>query len=172
MPAQINRAHRHRRNANAAFAQLPVGDLLDRFGARSILIGLLVPQVGALVLIANTHGTTLIPIAMVLVILLFAGIPITSWLLGHYVAPHWRSRAFSVEYLLSLGMGAAVVPLVAWGHRTGYGFDMQYVVLAASAGMVLTAAIFLPAWNRKATRSLLESDVNVRHDSEVSRSRI
>jgi len=130
--------------AIAAFAQLPVGDLLDRFGARSILIGLLVPQICVLILIANTDGVIVVPVAMVLVLLLFAEIPITSWLLGHYVAPHWRSRAFSVEYVLSLGMGAVIIPLIAWGHRIGYGFDSQYLVLAVLAGMVLTAACFLP----------------------------
>ena len=108
--------------AVAAFAQLPVGDLLDRFGARSILIGLLILQIGALLLITNTHGVMLIPIAMILVLLLFAEIPITSWLLGHYVPPHWRARAFSVEYVLSLGMGAAIVPLIALGTSYGIWF--------------------------------------------------
>ena len=146
--------------AVAAFAQLPVGDLLDRFGARPILIGLLVPQIGALILIAITDGMIVIPIAMLLVLLLFAEIPITSWLLGHYVAPRWRARAFSVEYVLSLGMAAAIVPLIAWGHRTGYGFDTQYLVLAVSAGMVLTAACFLPAWSDKAAHSLSESNID------------
>ena len=73
--------------AVAAFAQLPVGNLFDRFGARSILIALLIPQVGVLFLIANTDGVMLIPVAMALVLLLFAELPITSWPLGHYVAP-------------------------------------------------------------------------------------
>jgi MFS family permease len=155
--------------AVAAFAQLPVGDLLDRFGARSILIGLLVPQIGVLILIANTQGVIVIPIAMALVLLLFAEIPITSWLLGHYVAPHWRARAFSLEYVLSLGMGAVIVPLIAWGHRMGHGFDTQYLVLAISAGMVLIAACFLPAWSNKAARALPESDINIKRDPEVSR---
>jgi len=148
--------------AVAAFAQLPVGDLLDRFGARSILIGLLILQIGALLLITNTHGVMLIPIAMILVLLLFAEIPITSWLLGHYVPPHWRARAFSVEYVLSLGMGAAIVPLIAWGHGTGYGFDKQYLLLAVSAGIVLTAACFLPTWNHKTARSLPDSNANIK----------
>jgi hypothetical protein len=79
---------------------------------------------------------------------MFAEIPITGWLLGHYVAPTWRARAFSVEYVLSLGMGAAIVPAIAWGHRVGHGFDIQYLVLAGSAGVVLVAACFLPALGR------------------------
>ncbi|MGI9270448.1 MAG: MFS transporter [Woeseiaceae bacterium] len=140
--------------AVAAFAQLPVGDLLDRYGARPILIGLLIPQVATLALIATLQGPMVVPTAMLLVLLMFAEVPITSWLLGHFVAPHWRARAFSVEYVLSLGLGALVVPLIAWGHRNGHGFSTQYLLLAACAGTVLVAALFLPAWrNKSASRA-------------------
>ena len=134
--------------AVAAFAQLPVGDLLDRYGARPILITLLIPQIAALALIANLQGAAIVPTAMVLVLLMFAEVPITSWLLGHFVAPNWRARAFSVEYVLSLGLGALVLPLIAWGHRSGHGFATQYLILAACAAMVLSAAFFLPRWQK------------------------
>ena len=137
--------------AVAAFAQLPVGDLLDRYGARPILITLLIPQIAALALIANIHGAVIVPTTMVLVLLMFAEVPITSWLLGHFVAPNWRARAFSVEYVLSLGLGALVLPLIAWGHRAGHGFSTQYLILAACAAMVLSAAFFLPKWKRQAS---------------------
>ncbi len=133
----------------AAFAQLPVGDLLDRYGARPIFVGLLIPQIAMLFVIANAQGGAVIPMAMVLVLLMFAEVPITSWLLGHFVAPNWRARAFSVEYVLSLGLGALVLPAIAWGHRSGYGFSVQYLLLAGSVGIVLIAALFLPKWKSK-----------------------
>ena len=135
--------------AVAAFAQLPVGELLDKYGARPILISLLVPQVAALIIIANLQGVAIIPVAMLLVLLMFAEVPVTSWLLGHFVAPGWRARAFSIEYVLSLGLGALVVPAIALGHRTGYGFSVQYLFLAGSAAMVLLAALILPAWRNR-----------------------
>ncbi len=134
----------------AAFAQLPVGDLLDRYGARPIFISLLIPQIAMLFIIANTQGGAVIPMAMVLVLLMFAEVPITSWLLGHFVSPNWRARAFSVEYVLSLGLGALVLPAIAWGHRSGYGFSIQYLLLAGSVFIVLIAALFLPKWKSKA----------------------
>lgn len=137
--------------AVAAFAQLPVGDLLDRFGARPILMSLLIPQIAALALIANLQGAAIVPTAMVLVLLMFAEVPITSWLLGHFVAPNWRARAFSVEYVLSLGLGALVLPFIAWGHRNGHGFSTQYLILAGCAAMVLSAAFLLPRWKKVAT---------------------
>jgi MFS family permease len=134
----------------AAFAQLPVGDLLDRYGARPILIGLLIPQIAMLFVISNAQGGAVIPMAMVLVLLMFAEVPITSWLLGHFVAPNWRARAFSVEYVLSLGLGALVLPLIAWGHRNGFGFNTQFILLAVCAAVVLCAALFLPSRRNQA----------------------
>jgi hypothetical protein len=83
-------------------------------------------------------------LALLLVTLIFAEIPITSWLLGHYVRSGLRARALSVEYILALGVGSAVVPLIAGMHHIGHGFDVQFLGLAVSAAVVLAAAWFLP----------------------------
>ncbi|MGI9464943.1 MAG: hypothetical protein ACR2OM_13430, partial [Aestuariivirgaceae bacterium] len=130
--------------AVAAFAQLPVGELLDRFGARLILIGLVVVQILLLASLSQLYGWPVMPLTLLLVTMMFAEIPITSWLLGRYVQSGLRSRAVSVEYVLSLGMGSVVVPLIAGMHGIGLGFDFQFVVLAAAACVVLVAACFLP----------------------------
>lgn len=135
--------------AVAAFAQLPVGDLLDRFGAKSILATLLALQVGALIVVANTSGLLIVPAALFLVLLMFAELPVTGWLMGRYIPLQWRSRAFAVEYVLSLGMSSAIVPLIAGLHGIGYGFDRQYLLLAGSAAIVLVAAAALPALRPK-----------------------
>lgn len=135
--------------AVAAFAQLPVGELLDRFGARPILIGLLMAQIFLLVGLANARGWMVVGLALLLVTLLFAEIPITAWLLGRHVQAGLRSRALSVEYVLSLGVGAGVVPLIAATHHMGLGFDTQLRGLAASAFVVLVAACFLPRPRRR-----------------------
>ncbi|MBT4711379.1 MAG: MFS transporter [Alphaproteobacteria bacterium] len=130
--------------AIAAFAQLPVGELLDRYGPKSLLMGLVAAQVILLVALATATGWAALVIALVLVTMVFAQIPITSWLLGHYVRSSMRARAASVEYVLSLGMGAAVVPLIAGLHGAGLGFDFQYFGIAISAAVVLAAALVLP----------------------------
>jgi len=131
--------------AIAAFAQLPVGELLDRFGARPILIFLLTLQISLLFALSQATGWIALILALLLVIAMFAEIPITSWLLGHYVKSGLRSRAVSVEYVLSLGMASATVPLIAVLHGAGYGFEFQFLALAASAAIVLVAAFFLPS---------------------------
>ncbi|MDJ0957902.1 MAG: MFS transporter [Arenicellales bacterium] len=130
--------------AVAAFAQLPVGELLDRFGARAILFCLLTAQILLLLGLSHLQGWTALALAMLLVTLIFAEIPITSWLLGCYVRSGLRARALSVEYVLSLGVGSAVVPLIAGMHHIGLGFDIQFVGFAGSAFVVLIAAWFLP----------------------------
>jgi MFS family permease len=130
--------------ALAAFAQLPVGELLDRFGARPILLFLLTGQVLLLVGLSQATGWIAFVLALVLVTLMFAEIPITSWLLARYIKSGLRSRAVSVEYILSLGMGSIAVPMISIMHGAGYGFQFQLIALAFSASVVLLATFFLP----------------------------
>ncbi|NNF79590.1 MAG: hypothetical protein HKN05_16325, partial [Rhizobiales bacterium] len=71
-------------------------------------------------------------------------IPVSSWLVGSYVPANWRSRVFSIEYTLSLGTTALVVPALSWMHGIGYGFQDQFTWLAVFAAIVLLAATVLP----------------------------
>ncbi len=137
--------------AIAAFAQLPVGELLDRFGARPVLISLMTAQIVLLVCLSQAAGWPALALALALVTMLFAEIPITGWLLGHYVRSGLRARAVSVEYVLSLGMASAAVPLIATLHGAGLGFDHQFLALAVSASVVLAAATFLPSQQGQAS---------------------
>ena len=130
--------------AVAAFAQLPVGELLDRIGARPILLTLLAAQIGLFVLLSQATGWLAFGAALLLVTSIFAEIPITTWLLGHYLDPAFRSRAVSLEYTLSLGVGSAVVPLMSLLHGRGLGFDVQLTGLAFAAMIIGAAALFLP----------------------------
>lgn len=130
--------------AIAAFAQLPVGELLDRFGARPILVVLLSGQIVLLVALSLASGWMALALAFAMVTMMFAEIPITSWLLSRYIRSGMRSRALSVEYILSLGMASAIVPSIAFLHRAGFGFEVQFLLLAGAAFIVLVAALFLP----------------------------
>jgi len=130
--------------AVAAFAQLPVGELLDRIGARPILVTLLGAQIVLLLMLTQATGVLALVLSLLLVTFVFAEIPITTWLLGHYLAPGIRSRALSVEYVLSLGVGSAVVPLIALLHGRGIGFEWQFPGLSVAALGILGAALFLP----------------------------
>lgn len=130
--------------AVAAFAQLPVGELLDRIGARPVMLTLLSAQAVLLMFLTQANGWTALFLALLLVTFIFAEIPVTTWLLGHYLDPSVRSRAVSVEYVLSLGIGSAAVPLIAFPYGKGLGFDFQFAGLALSAGAIIAAVLFLP----------------------------
>ena len=130
--------------AIAAFAQLPVGELLDRIGAKPVMLSLLGVQAFLLILLANATGWTALILTLALVTSIFAEIPVTSWLLGRYLAPGIRSRALSVEYTLSLGVGSVAVPLLALLHGQGIGFNMQFPGLAVGAFVIFIAALGLP----------------------------
>ncbi len=131
--------------AVSAFAQLPVGELLDRFGARPILLFLTAAQIFLLACLSQATGWTALVTALVLVTMLFAAIPITTWLISCYIPSGKRSRVVSVEYVLSLGMASLAVPMIAGMHAGGFGFDVQFLALAGSAFVVLVAALFLPS---------------------------
>ncbi|OAB55350.1 hypothetical protein AY600_00810 [Phormidium willei BDU 130791] len=133
---------------HAALPGLRAGDVAGRraarLGGKPVMLGLFSLEVLALAALSQAEGALALPAALVAVTLMFAGIPITGWLLGHYVAAAWRARAFAVEYLLALGVGAAVVPAMAALHLAGQGFDRQYLAFAAAAAVVAVGALCLP----------------------------
>ncbi|WP_114285883.1 MFS transporter [Candidatus Halocynthiibacter alkanivorans] len=134
--------------AVAAFAQLPVGELLDRIGARPVFLSLLAGETFLLLALTQATGWAALALALLAVTLIFAAIPITTWLIGHYLDAGVRSRAVSVEYVLSLGVGSSAVPLIAFLQRTGLGFDLQFAGLAMSSAIIFAAGLFLPKSKR------------------------
>jgi MFS family permease len=132
--------------AIAAFAQLPVGNLLDRFGAKPVLMILLSLQLLTLLMLANATGYSVVALACLLVLLMFAKIPVTGWLVARYISTAWRSRVFSMEYVLSLGMSALMVPTIASLFAQGFSFSHLYSGFAVSAGIILVVVPLLPRY--------------------------
>jgi MFS family permease len=137
--------------AVAAFAQIAVGHLLDRLGARTMLLLLVVPQALCLALVAQAWGWSALVVAVPMMLLVFGEIPIGAWLVGHYTAARWRSRAYALTYVLSLGVSAVVVPLLAWLYQRTGGFEAAYLVFAGAAAVIALSALLLPgaAVNRR-----------------------
>lgn len=130
--------------AVAGFAQLPVGYLLDKVGPRKILLFLAACDI-PLLLIIGLGPPGLTPFATaVLVMLLFGEVPISAWLIGHYVSVGWRSRVYAMQTLLSLGVGTAVVPLLALGHSITHNMGTVVAFLAPAAVVIFAAGWLLP----------------------------
>jgi hypothetical protein len=64
---------------------------------------------------------------------------------GRYCADEYRARVLAVRYVVSLGVAAVAVPLVAGLHATSGGFRNVFLALAAMAAGMLAASLFFPS---------------------------
>ena len=70
--------------------------------------------------------------------------PTENALLAHYTPARWRATAFGAKFLLSLGVSALGVPLVAVIYDRSGDFIWLFAVLGSLAAVVAAAAAFLP----------------------------
>jgi MFS family permease len=129
----------------AAFAQLVMGALIDRFELRRLMIGIAALQIPLLALAANLEGWAMLAAALAMMLAVFGQIPLNDSIVGKFVADEYRARVLSVRYVVSLGVAAVAVPLIAVLHRTEGGFRNVFLVLAALAAGMLVASVFFPS---------------------------
>ncbi len=129
----------------AAFAQVVMGNLIDRFEMKRLMIAVGLTQIPLLALAAMLDGWALLVVALCMMMAIFGQIPLNDAIVGRYVADEYRARALSVRYVVSLGVAAVAVPLIAVLHRTEGGFRNVFLVLAALAAAVLLSAAFFPS---------------------------
>src|SRR5688500_4466551 len=132
----------------AALAQLAMGALIDRFEMRRLMIGIALLQIPLLAIAANLEGWAMLAAALAMMLAVFGQIPLNDSIVGKYVADEYRARVLSVRYVVSLGVAAVAVPLIAVLHRTDGGFGNVFLVLAALAAGMLIASFFFPSRGR------------------------
>jgi MFS family permease len=132
----------------AALAQLAMGALIDRFELRRLMIGIALIQIPLLAIAANLEGWAMLAAALAMMLAVFGQIPLNDSIVGRYVADEYRARVLSVRYVVSLGVAAVAVPLIAVLHRTEGGFRNVFLVLAALAAGMLVASFFFPSRGR------------------------
>ena len=129
----------------AAFAQVLMGTLIDRFELRRLMIGVGLVQIQMLYLAANLQGWAMLAVALLMMLAVFGQIPLNDAIVGKYVADEYRARALGVRYVVSLGVAAVAVPMIATLHHTEGGFSNVFLVLAVLAGGVMLASYFFPS---------------------------
>jgi MFS family permease len=129
----------------AAFAQVAMGAMIDRFELRRLMIGIALVQIPLLALAANLRGWAMLAAALAMMLAVFGQIPLNDAIVGKYCADEYRARVLAVRYVISLGVAAVGVPLIALLHRTEGGFRNVFLVLAALAAGMLAASLFFPA---------------------------
>jgi MFS family permease len=132
----------------AAFAQVLMGKLIDRFEMRRLMMAVGLVQIPLLALAASLDGWPMLIVALGMMMAIFGQIPLNDAIVGKYVADEYRARVLSVRYVVSLGVAAVAVPLIALLHRTEGGFRNVFMVLAALALAMLTASFFFPSRDR------------------------
>jgi len=131
--------------ALAAFAQVAMGAMIDRFELRRLMIGIALVQIPLLALAANLQGWAMLAAAIAMMLAVFGQIPLNDAIVGKYCADEYRARVLAVRYVISLGVAAVGVPLIAVLHRTEGGFRNVFLVLAVLAAGMLAASLFFPA---------------------------
>jgi len=129
----------------AAFAQVVMGTLIDRFEIKRLMIGVALAQIPLLALAANLDGWAMLGASLLMMLAIFGQIPLNDAVVGKYVADEYRARVLSVRYVVSLGVAAVAVPLISVLHRTQGGFRNVFLVLAALAAAMLICSLFFPS---------------------------
>jgi MFS family permease len=132
----------------AAFAQVLMGTLIDKFEMKKLMISVGLVQIPLLALAATLDGWALLAVALCMMMAIFGQIPLNDAIVGKYVADEYRARVLSVRYVVSLGVASVAVPLIAVLHRTEGGFRNVFLVLAVLASLVMAAAFFFPSRER------------------------
>ncbi|MEM8972496.1 MAG: MFS transporter [Pseudomonadota bacterium] len=127
----------------ASFAQIVVGKLLDVYGPRNVFSVVALIQVIFFMLMPGLTDITALAVALGFMLGAFGQIPINDYMIGKMAKSELRASIYGARYIVSFGVWAIVVPLIAWVHHN-WGFDVLFYILAASALAILSAVLMLP----------------------------
>ncbi|MDE0808214.1 MAG: MFS transporter [Alphaproteobacteria bacterium] len=130
--------------ASAAFTQVVVGRAIDKYSIKPIFLALVAGQAVALYLAVSASGWMMVVIAVFVMILVFGQIPINDTLIARYTPDSWRSRVYSVKYVLSFTVSAAAVPSISWIYSDYGGFPTMFTYAAAAAVVITLTVAALP----------------------------
>jgi len=130
-------------SAVAAFTQIGVGLLVDRFPIRPIWLAICLIEAPLLALTGVLVDASLLIVTIPLVFLVLGEIPIQDALVARYTTEAWRARVYAMKFVLAISISAVTVPMIALLQGSTGDFSGVYAVLAGVAVMVaLAAAMF------------------------------
>ena len=129
--------------AIASMAQLVVGSLLDRIGARPVFMGAAVIQLVFFALMAGSREGWALVLALGFMLGAFGQIPINDFMIGKMASGGARARVYGIRYVISFTALAAALPLISLVYQR-WGFDTLFYVLSAAATVIFVLVSFLP----------------------------
>jgi MFS transporter, FSR family, fosmidomycin resistance protein len=132
---------------SAAF-QFFGGMAADRFSMKRIYLFCWVLQIPVLFVATRLFELPLFVAALFCFSLIAISTPTENAMLAHYTPSRWRATAFGAKFLLSLGVSALGVPLVATVYDRSGDFIWLFAILGVLAAVVAATALFLPRERR------------------------
>ena len=129
----------------AAVAQVVVGTLIDRIELKRVFVPVALLQVPFLLLAGTLSGVAMLVVSVLMMLVVFGQIPLNDALLGRYTRDEYRARVYAVRYVVSLGVAAVGVPLIALLYRGTGGFRSVFGALSVLALLTLAGALLLPS---------------------------
>ena len=127
----------------ASMAQLVVGSLLDRFGARPVFMIVAAIQFVFFSSMPGLADGLALMVALGFMLGAFGQIPINDYMIGKMASGEFRARVYGVRYVVSFTALAATLPLIAFVYER-WGFDTLFRILAAAALVIFMAVACLP----------------------------
>ena len=129
--------------ATASFAQIVVGQMLDRIGPKKVFLIVSAIQIIFFSLFIGKQDFFALLTALFFMLGAFGQIPINDFMIGKMAKSEFRASIFGVRYVISFAVWAIVVPLISFVHLN-YGFDYLFYILAGCAVSIFIAAATLP----------------------------
>jgi len=134
-------------------AQLLGGHLADRYDLRLAYLGVYLLQVPLLLVAAGATGIPFFLLLTPAVLLSTVSVAVENSLLSRYSPDKWRGTAFGAKFVLSAGVSAASIPLVALVHESTGDFFWVLVLLAGCSFVVVIASLWLPREPRRVAQA-------------------
>ena len=141
--------------AIAALAQLLVGYLVDHHSLRTVFAFVAGLQAVFFALMVQLSGAAALVVAAAFMFVVFGQIPINDVLVSRITKSEWRSRVYSIRYVVTFSVMASTLPVIA-GVHAGWGFGALFVVMAVAASGIFAAVLMLPRTGAIAGRPVSE----------------
>ncbi|MFI5401149.1 MAG: MFS transporter [SAR324 cluster bacterium] len=128
----------------AGATQLLGGWAADRFPLKTVYLVSYALQVPLLALAAGLSNLPMLVTASIMVALQVGAVPVEGSLYARYSSSKWRGTAFGLKFVISLGVSALAVPMVALLHDRAGGFAGLFYVMSGLALIVAAVALLLP----------------------------
>jgi len=126
------------------FTQLVGGALADRYPLKNIYVGAWAVEMVLLLLLAQTGGLPLVPVAMLAVMMNLAQLPAENMLLARFTPERHHGLAFGAKFVVAFGAAPVAILLLSRVWAATGEFEMLFLGLAGGALLITLLAMMLP----------------------------